>query len=389
MKISFIILIAVFICCHSVFALPSKTKPVKQTPEQKMAQLQQVLNRAMQKDSSSSSAATSGLGLNKSATTDLQPLPIQAPSAGLVSASSTFQSDAQVPASASNSAATNATAINAATTDNAATDESVKPSPPKPSLYDEAFSNVVNQMLPMSTKQIEKLREVFTETQLAASTPPGIPPKPTSSSLLINLSPQATAPVIRLGAGYITSLVFVDATGQPWPIAAYSIGDPTSFNIQWDRKGNTLLIQSATFYKRTNMAIMMRDLNTPVMLTLISGQEAVDYRVDLRVPGLGPNAVFAQNGIPDAANPILLDVLNAIAPKGSKELKVRGGDCKAWLVKNKLYLRTSLNVISPGWQSIMSSIDGTHAYQLQPAPVILALQNGRDKILTLLLEGLE
>src|SRR3990172_616860 len=106
-----------------------------------------------------------------------------------------------------------------------------------------------------------------------------VPPKPTSTSLLVDLSPKAVPPVIRLGAGYITSIVFVDTTGQPWPIAAYSIGDPSAFNIQWDRKGNTLLIQASAFYKRSNLAVILRDLNTPVMITLISGQEAVDYRV--------------------------------------------------------------------------------------------------------------
>ena len=258
------------------------------------------------------------------------------------------------------------------------------------SVYDEAFSGVVNQLLPMTPEQIAKLREVFTASQLAAATPPGIPPKPTSSSLLLDLSPQATAPVIRLGAGYITSLVFIDATGQPWPIAAYSVGDPGSFNIQWDRKGNTLLVQSSTFYKRSNLAVMLRDLNTPVMLTLMSGQAAVDYRVDLRVPGIGPNAVYIQNGIPDAVNPILFEVLNGTPPKGSKQLKISGGgDSQAWLLDKKLYLRTNLTLVSPGWQATMSSIDGTHAYQLQPAPVILALHAGKDKILTLNIEGLE
>jgi intracellular multiplication protein IcmK len=256
-------------------------------------------------------------------------------------------------------------------------------------LYDQAFSGVVSQLLPMTPSQIAKLRDVFTDTQKAAATPPGVPPKPTSTSLLVNLSPQAAPPVIRLGAGYITSLVFIDSTGQPWPIAAYSVGDPSSFNVQWDRKGNTLLVQSMTFYKRSNLAVILRDLNTPVMVTLISGQEAVDYRVDLRVPGIGPNAIYVQNGIPDATNPILFDVLNGVPPKGSKELKVSGGDCQAWLLENKLYLRTNLNITSPGWQSIMSSVDGTHAYQLQPSPVLLALKNGKDKIITLTLEGLE
>jgi intracellular multiplication protein IcmK len=255
-------------------------------------------------------------------------------------------------------------------------------------MHEQAFSGVINQLLPMTPDQIVKLKEVFNETQLAASLPPGVPPKPTTTSLIVNLSPQAAPPVIRLGAGYISSLVFVDSTGQPWPIEAYSIGDPTAFNIQWDRKSNTLLVQSASFYKRSNLAVILKELNTPVMLTLLAGQQAVDYRVDLRIPGVGPNAMFIQNGLPDVANPILLDVLNGVAPKGSKQLKVTGGDCQAWLFNNKLFVRTSLEIISPAWRAIMTSIDGTHAYELQPAPILLALQRGKDKALSLTLEGL-
>lgn len=345
-----------FFCWHSAFAVSTNKRSGKDQEEaqQKLAQLQQLLTRTLRKE----------------------PLP-------------TGANAVAVNSSLNKGDKTQAIDVIPEIVENGSGNNKQNALPIKPSIYDEAFGNVINQLLPMSSEQVVKLREVFTESQLAAATPPGVPPKPTSSSLLISLSPQATPPVIRLGAGYITSMIFVDATGQPWPIAAYSVGDSTSFNVQWDHKGNTLLVQSLTFYKRTNMAVILRDLNTPVMITLISGQEAVDYRVDLRVPGLGPNAVFMANGIPEAANPALLDVLNGIGPKGSKELKISGGDGKAWLLKNKLYLRTSLNIISPGWQSIMSSIDGTHAYQMQPAPVILALQKGRDKILTLMLEGLE
>lgn len=256
-------------------------------------------------------------------------------------------------------------------------------------MYDEAFSGVVGQMLPMSPEQINRLRSIFNESQKAAAMPPGIPPRPVTSSVLVNLSPQASPPVIRLGAGYISSLVFMDSTGQPWPIQSYSIGDPTAFNIQWDKKSNTLLIQASSFYKRSNLAVILNGLDTPVMLSLLSGQEVIDYRVDLRVPGLGPNAVYVQNGLPDSANPILLDVLNGIPPKGSKTLKVSGGDCQAWLLNNRLFLRTSLDVISPAWKSVMSSADGTHAYELQVAPVVLALQRGKDKTLILTVEGFE
>ena len=257
------------------------------------------------------------------------------------------------------------------------------------SMYDDAFSGVVNQMLPMTPEQISRLRSLFNASQKAAATPPGVPAKPVTSSVLVDLSPQASPPVIRLGAGYISSLVFMDSTGQPWPIQSYSIGDPSAFNIQWDKKSNTLLIQASSFYKRSNLAVILKGLDTPVMLSLLSGQEAIDYRVDLRVPGLGPNAVFVQDGLPDSANPVLLDVLNGVPPSGSKTLKVIGGDCQAWLLNNHLFLRTSLEVISPAWRSVMNSADGTHAYELQPVPVILALQRGKDKTLVLTVEGFE
>lgn len=277
------------------------------------------------------------------------------------------------------------TSSSAATADDTTQKQNVDTS----NLYNDAFSGVVNQMLPMTPEQIGRLRILFNESQKAAAAPPGIPPKPVTSSILVNLSPQATPPVIRFGAGYITSLVFMDSTGQPWPIQAYSLGDPAAFNIQWDKKSNTLLIQASSFYKRSNLAVILNGLDTPVMLTLLSGQEVVDYRVDLRVPGLGPNAIFVQNGLPDSANPALLDVLNGIPPKGSRTLKVSGGDCQAWLLGSRLFIRTNLDVISPAWKAVMSSADGTHAYELQPAPVVLALQRGKDKTLILTLEGFE
>jgi len=129
------------------------------------------------------------------------------------------------------------------------------------SLSNQAFLGVLNKQLPMTPEQISNLRKAFDDTQRVAATPPAIPPRPTTSSILVNLSPSSVPPIIRLGAGYISSLVFIDSTGQPWPIEAYSVGDPGSFNIQWDKKGNTLLIQATSFYKRSNLAVILKNLN--------------------------------------------------------------------------------------------------------------------------------
>ena len=371
-----ILLIGSLIFFNTAFALTEKDKKNQEQEAQKMTQLKQILAQISsgEKNANSKEVATS-TALTPATTTNISNQSVQVPAAlAPALAASASSQGVQAPTALAPAVSTEAKK--------------------QPDLYDTAFSGVVNEMLPMSPAQINKLKEVFIDTQLAVGTPPGNPPKPTTSSILVNLSPQATAPVIRLSAGYLTSLVFIDATGQPWPIAAFSVGDPGAFNIQWDRKSNNLITQSSTFYKRSNLAVMLKDLNTPVMITLLSGQQAVDYRVDLRVPGIGPNAIYVQNGIPDTINPILFDVLNGVTPKGGKELKVTGsGNTKAWLLNDKnnkkMYVRTDLTITSPGWQSTMSSADGTHAYQLQPVPVILALQHGKDKTIRLMIEGLE
>ena len=254
-------------------------------------------------------------------------------------------------------------------------------------LSDQAFANMTSSMLPLTPKQIEELHQMYNESRRAVANYPGVPPKPTSSSVVPDLSPGATPPVIRLAAGFITSMDFLDSTGQPWPISAVDVGDPQSFNVQWDHKGNTLLIQAMNAYKPGNLAVMLQGLDTPVMFTLLPGQTAVDYRVDIRVPQLGPNAnVSLISGLPSASSPELLNALDGIPPANSKALEVNGGDAQVWQVGNKLYLRTRMTLLSPSWISTMSSSDGTHAYLLEQAPILLVLDHG--KITRLEIKGL-
>jgi intracellular multiplication protein IcmK len=262
-------------------------------------------------------------------------------------------------------------------------------------LRDQAFSETADNLLPLTPDQIRTLHNLFSGTQRAVGETSGIPPRPTSTSKIVNLSPGATPPIIRLSAGFVSSLVFLDASGAAWPIDSYDLGDPRSYNIQWDKKSNMLLVQAISEFRSGNLAVMLRGLNTPVMITLLPGQRAVDYRVDLRIPGLGPNAapetgrVSLGGGIeslPGASNPILLDVLNGVPPPGSRALTVAGRECSVWLLSGKLYVRTRLTILSPGWISTLSSADGMHAYEMQQTPVILASENG--KMVKLTIQGL-
>jgi intracellular multiplication protein IcmK len=251
-----------------------------------------------------------------------------------------------------------------------------------------AFDGVGQQLFPLSPEQILRLKQMYNSSEYAKASPVGTPPKPTATSQLVNLSPGSTPPVIRLSQGFVSSLVFLDSTGSPWPISAYDLGDPTAFNIQWDKVSNTLMIQSTKLYTYGNLAVRLRNLNTPVMLTLIPGQKAVDYRVDLRVQGYGPNAnaLPMEEGLPPSANDLLLHILDGVPPAGSTRLTLSGGDARGWLVNEKMYIRTNLTILSPGWIGSMTSADGMHAYEMQKSPVLLVSWHG--KVMQLKVEGL-
>jgi intracellular multiplication protein IcmK len=251
-----------------------------------------------------------------------------------------------------------------------------------------AFEDVSRQLFPLTPEQILRLKQMRETHEFAQAATAGTPPKPTATSQFVNLSPGSTPPVIRLAQGFVSSLVFLDSTGAPWPISAYDLGSPSAFNIQWDKTSNTLMIQAMKLYNYGNLAVRLRGLNTPVMLTLIPGQKAVDYRVDLRVQGYGPNAknLPMEEGLPPSANDLLLHVLDGVPPIGSQRLVVSGGDARAWLSNEKMYVRTNLTVISPGWLASMTSADGTHAYEMQKSPILLVSWHG--KVMQLKVEGL-
>ncbi len=251
-----------------------------------------------------------------------------------------------------------------------------------------AFDDVTQKLFPLTTEEVLRVHQKYRTSEFALAATPGTPPRPAATTQIVNLSPGSTPPVIRLAQGFVSSVVFLDSTGAPWPIVAYDLGDPSSFNIQWDKSGNTLMMQANKLYNYGNMAVKLQGLNTPVMLTLVPGQKAIDYRVDMRVQGYGPNAKRLPTGVglPPSADSTLLKVLDGVPPAGSNSLVVKGGPAKAWVIGQKMFVRTGLTILSPGWISTMTSADGTHAYEMIKAPVLLVSWHG--KVMQLKLEGL-
>lgn len=252
--------------------------------------------------------------------------------------------------------------------------------PPKPpTIREEAFKQLLNKNIPLKPEQIIELHRELDKAAQAMQTPVNTPPEPMSSTLTVDLSPGSASPVIRLATGFVTSVMFVDTTGQPWPIANYSLGNPKNFNIQWDKTTNALFIQNTIAYVTANLAVRLEGLDTPIMISLVTGQREVDYRIDLQIHAHGPNAAApVVDSLPNGSvSTALFGVLDGVPPTDSIELKVSGEHGRAWLYNNKLIFRTKLTLLSPAWSSSVSSPDGTKVYELMRTPLILASQNGK------------
>jgi intracellular multiplication protein IcmK len=237
-----------------------------------------------------------------------------------------------------------------------------------------AFQQMLNNYFPLTPDQIHQFKNVTAQQQQANVQPPGnAPPEGTSAIIPVTLKPGGIMPIIRIGAGMITSLVFIDASGQVWPITSYSIGDSASFNVQWDKKSGVLMIQGQKLYAQTNVGVMLQGLDIPVMLNLDIGQKKWDYldyiQLDQNQPGDN------NSPLPVAQAPgFLTDLLNGIPPQGATQMNVSDSAvAQIWSYQNQYIMVTKATLLSPAYSS---KADGPgsqplHAYIFPQAPEVL------------------
>lgn len=281
------------------------------------------------------------------------------------------------------------------TTDNTSADSSTNtvndvgtPAPPTPTqaqMKSSAFQDLLNNYFPLTPNQIHQFKDEVAQQQQANITPPGAsPPEGTSSIIPVTLKPGGIMPVIRVGQGMITSLVFTDAGGQVWPITSYSIGDPGSFNVQWDKASGVLMIQGQKLYAETNIGVMLQGMTIPVMLNLLIGQKSWDYLDYVQLDQYQPGDTSANQPVAQAPS-FLTDVLNGTPPPGSVALNVSDTNAaQMWSYQGQYIMLTKATLLSPAWTSRADGPGPTqlHAYALPPAPELLISNMGNmEKLL--------
>jgi intracellular multiplication protein IcmK len=249
-------------------------------------------------------------------------------------------------------------------------------------LEDATFEMALKQLLPLKPDQIRTTLDRFRESRQAAETPLTVP-EPRQEVQTASLDPTAEPLVARLSPGHVTTLSFLDATGAPWPIQDLNWAGP--FTVAPAESGaNVLRLTPTTAHGVGNISIRLVDMVTPLILRLTTGIDWVHYRLDVRIPKPGPLAktpIIEYGGLKTVAgkDEQMVGVLDGTPPQGAEKLKIDGADGRtsAYLMSGRIYLRTPLTLLSPGWDSSVSSADGMNVYAFGSAPIVLLSDEGR------------
>lgn len=245
----------------------------------------------------------------------------------------------------------------------------------------EAFDAALTGLFPLRPEDIEILLKHYDRTEQAAQSPPYALPRPEVSVQTISMDPGVTPPFIKTAVGHVTTVNMLDITGAPWPVEDITWAGDFEI-IEPEEGGHIIRITPMAKFGYGNMSVRLLTLKTPITFALRVGRDAVHYRVDARIPEFGP---FAQAQLMEggtqlvAGNSTLTTVLDGVPPPGAVRLSVSGvdGRTSAYKVGGLTYVRTPMTLLSPGWESSVSSADGMSVYALSDTPVLLLSDQGR------------
>lgn len=238
-------------------------------------------------------------------------------------------------------------------------------------------------ILNVSEDRIRELNRELYKKSRVMNEGPVTAPKAVSGVITTHVSPGSTSPVVRLFKNRTSTLIVTDMTGQPWPILNFDGLSEEDFIIKRldnpSPDGYVLSITPRGAFVAGNLALILKGLPTPLNIEFVSAQKEVDVSTELRVQAKGPNTQFTSIGLPTSLDTALLSVLQGVAPAGSKELKVSSNAVQAWLAKDgSMYVRTRYKIMSPAFDNVTQSPDGTFAYKMIPVSVVLfKVEDGR------------
>ncbi len=247
----------------------------------------------------------------------------------------------------------------------------------------EAFDAALQGLLPLRPEEIRALLERFDRTQESVQIPVYPNPKPEVAVQTVPLDPGSLPVSVKVAYGHVTTINILDSSGSPWPIQDITwAGDFEVIESGSENGSHIIRISPQSEFAFGNMSLRLLALDTPIVLTLETSREIVHYRFDAIIPEIGPfgKTPFIQTRVSiTAGDKNLTSILEGIVPLDAERLNVSGVDNRtsAYKLDGMTILRTPFTLLSPAWESSVSSADGTRVYALQETPVVLLSERGK------------
>lgn len=205
----------------------------------------------------------------------------------------------------------------------------------------------------------------------------------------LDLEPGGVAPRISIARYQSTAVSFVDAFGNPWPIRRVSnfMGGLIAIDratgddevVSDDPQAGSFTVTALSHGVVGNITVYLVGLSTPISL-IVEGKSGIFHRTaTMRVNEAGPQTDLAQM-FADSGNavrvgvPVSVDLNNAlygVTPSGATPMVLTGGEGRAWVKGDHMYVQTSLAIFSPAIIDTAYGNGRFRAYQLPLAPLVM------------------
>lgn len=257
----------------------------------------------------------------------------------------------------------------------------------------EGYNGARPRMYPMTPGMIRDFRKEYDSQQDAAFKQER--PRAIIDASSISLEPGAPATTIHLAPGFVSTIDFSDATGQPWPFTGFTIGNKEAVDVVRLSEDNMLLSLSPKMQAgSTNLAVALKPPGenqwmAPVSFTIVIDRSQAHYRHDVRIQAAGPNAKKTPMSIDKTVGSRPGDdkLMRALAatdmPPGARAVSINfqdqrnGLEARGYMLDGQLYIRSRLTLASPAPSASLSSVDDMRVYRLAPVKAVLFSTEGR------------
>lgn len=229
----------------------------------------------------------------------------------------------------------------------------------------------------------------------------------------ISSDPSSKTPILNIARYMSTSVTFVDAYGNPWPIRKVSnfmeglvqvvrAADPKQSGGEGgqgeggkgggidphDPQAGSFTVTADKHGATGNLTVYLINRSKPITI-MLEGKSGVFHKeATIKISEVGPQTDLGKINRSDEvvvgtkADADLNNALYGIGPIGSTAMVVEGGEGRVWVKGTSMYMQTPLSVFSPKVEGASHANGRYRAYKL-PASTVVMASNDEGKTVTL------